>query len=377
MKPSRPTVCIASPALAAANNGNWQTAARWQRFLAPVANVAIASAWDGAPVDALIALHARRSADSIARFSAAHATAPVALVLTGTDLYRDLDSDASARHSLECASHVVVLQDEGLERLPPVARAKARSIVQSASKLMRDDAAQGQVTFVAVGHLRDEKDPLTLMRAARLLAACAPAAATAANPALARRAAAEAAAIRIVHIGGALDVALGEEAEHTMQACPHYRWLGNLPHAAARRWIARSQALVHMSRMEGGANVVIEAVRSGVPVLASRIDGNVGLLGRDYAGFFEAGDAQALAVLMQRFAADPAFAAHLRAQCALREPRFAPAAERAAVRGLLADMLAGRVTEKPDKPHAARDTPRAPTITPSPTPTPFPPEPAP
>ena len=94
-----------------------------------------------------------------------------------------------------------------------------------------------------------------------------------------------------------------------------------------------------MSRMEGGANVVIEAVRSGVAVLASRIDGNVGLLGRDYAGCFEAGDAQALAALMRRFTADPAFAAQLRAQCALREPRFAPAAERAAVRALLADML--------------------------------------
>jgi len=353
MKPRRPTVCIVSPALAAANNGNWQTAARWRHFLAPVANAVIAPAWDGAPVDALIALHARRSADSIARFRAAHADAPVALVLTGTDLYRDLDSDASARHSLECASHVVVLQDEGLERLPPAARAKARSIVQSASKLIRHDAAHGHISFVAVGHLRDEKDPLTLMRAARLL----PASTT----------------IRIVHIGGALDAALGEEAERTMQEYPHYRWLGNLPHAAARRWIARSQALVHMSRMEGGANVVIEAVRSGVPVLASRIDGNVGLLGRDYAGYFETGDAQALATLMQRFASDPAFAAHLRAQCALREPRFAPAAERAAVRALLAGMLADVAAAPPAKPRAARGTPRTPTITL----TPFPPEPAP
>ena len=52
------------------------------------------------------------------------------------------------------------------------------------------------------------------------------------------------------------------------------------------------------------------------------------------------GDAQALARLMQRAASDAAFMAQLRAQCALREPRFTPAAERAAVRGLLADMLA-------------------------------------
>jgi len=97
-----------------------------------------------------------------------------------------------------------------------------------------------------------------------------------------------------------------------------------------------------MSRMEGGANVVIEAVRSQVPVLASRIDGNVGLLGRDYDGYFPLGDATALAELMQRFRADSAFAEHLKAQCALREPRFVPAAEAGAVRRLLADMLASK-----------------------------------
>ena len=97
-----------------------------------------------------------------------------------------------------------------------------------------------------------------------------------------------------------------------------------------------------MSRIEGGANVVVEAVRSGVPVLASRIDGNVGLLGGDYDGYFPVGDAAALATLVRRFCADAAFAAHLRAQCAAREPLFRPAAERRAVRALVAELLAAR-----------------------------------
>ena len=351
-----PTVCIVSPALADANNGNWQTAARWQRFLMPVCRVSIASAWDGAPLDALIALHARRSAASIAGFRAAHADAPIALVLTGTDLYRDLVFDSAAQHALECASHVVVLQDEGLQLLAPSTGVKARVIVQSAARMRRRDAVRRGVTFVAVGHLRDEKDPATLLRAVHLLPPSPGSPATPATPAL-----------RVVHIGRPLDPALGEQALQTMQACARYRWLGDQPHAAARRWIARAQALVHMSRMEGGANVVIEALRSGVPVLASRIDGNVGLLGRDYAGYFDVGDAAALAALMQRFATDTAFAAHLRAQCALREARFAPAVERAAVRRLLADMLGAR--------HPAG----APTIGPTSTPpsTPLPTEPAP
>jgi putative glycosyltransferase (TIGR04348 family) len=324
----RPRVCIVSPALADANNGNWHTASRWQKFLAPVADVQIERAWDGAPVDALIALHARRSADSIERFHAAHPHAPLALVMTGTDLYRDIREDGGAQHALQCASHVVVLQDEGLTALPANVRARARVIVQSATKLVRRGTPQRPFELVAVGHLREEKDPATLMAAVRLLAADAP--------------------LRITHIGGALDPALGALAQQTMQACPRYRWLGALPRASARRHMAEAQALVHMSRMEGGANVVIEAIRSGVPVLASRIDGNVGLLGADYGGYFPVGDAKALARLMQRAASEEAFLADLRAQCALREPRFTPAAERAAVRGLLADMLALRTSTRAD-----------------------------
>jgi len=318
---ARPRVCIVTPALPAENNGNGHTASRWAGFLAAIADVEIALDWDGAPCDALIALHAKRSASTIARFAATHAGAPLALVLTGTDLYRDLaDGDMQARHSIECASIVVVLQSAALDRLDAAARAKSRVIVQSATacRLAHRDI---DPDFVAVGHLRDVKDPATLMRAAVRLARDEP-------------------ALSIAHIGAGLDAALGAQAEATAAACPGYRWLGARPHGAARRAIARACALVHPSRMEGGANVVIEAVRSGVPVLASRIDGNLGLLGADYDGTFPVGDDAALADLMKRFRHDTGFAAHLAAQCAAREPLFRPSRERAAVRALLRDLLA-------------------------------------
>jgi putative glycosyltransferase (TIGR04348 family) len=317
---STPRVCIVSPALAAANNGNWQTAARWQHFLAPYADVeVVAVGAEDSAADLLIALHARRSAPSIARWRALRPDAPLVLVLTGTDLYRDLDVDADARHSLECASRIVVLQEAALARLDAASRAKATVIVQSASAL-RGGHSRRDADLVAVGHLREEKDPATLLRAARLLAA-------------------DAAPPTIAHVGAALDERLAEDALATAAACPAYRWLGALDHAAARRTIARARALVHPSRIEGGANVVIEAVRSGVPVLASRIDGNVGLLGSGYDGFFPVGDAVALAALMRRFLADAAFAARLAAQCAAREPLFLPAAEQRAVRALVFQLL--------------------------------------
>ena len=319
-----PRVCIVSPALAAANNGNWHTAARWQRFLAPISTVEIRSTWDEAVgADLMIALHARRSADSIARWRERLPEAPIVLVLTGTDLYRDLDDDSRARHSLQCASRIVVLQEAGLARLDGASRTRATVIVQSAPAVFAT-RAPSDADFVAVGHLREEKDPETLMRAARLLATGAAAGPT------------------IAHIGGALEARFGDAARATMIACPAYHWLGPLAHAPARRAIARARALVHMSRMEGGANVVIEAVRSRVPVLASRIDGNVGLLGAGYDGYFAVGDADALAGLMRRFMDDAGFAAHLAAQCAIREPLFRPAAERRAVRALLTALVPAR-----------------------------------
>jgi len=317
---SLPRVHIVTPALSAANNGNARTAERWHAFLTPIAECGLATGWRDEPADLLVALHARRSADPVARFRAAHPARPIVLVLTGTDLYRDIEEDASARHSLECASALVVLQDDGLARLGAAARAKARVIVQSAPSLVLPPRPAGSEEFVAVGHLREEKDPLTLMAAARLV-----------GP-----------AVRIAHLGAALDPALGAEAERTMQDCPHYRWLGPLGHTTARRRLARALALVHPSRLEGGANVVIEALRSRVPVLASRIDGNLGLLGHDYDGCFDVGDARALAALMRRFREDAGFAAHLAAQCALRAPRFRPALERAAVRRLVVDLLVPR-----------------------------------
>lgn len=311
-------VVIVSPALASSNNGNWHTASRWQTFLSAKGPTEIRQQWNGEPAQAMVALHARRSAESIARFHAAYPDRPLALVLTGTDVYGDMAADSVAGRSLQCASHLVVLQAQALDRLDPASQAKARVIVQSAPRVLCTQAEAPRIEFVAVGHLRNEKDPLTLMRAARRLRDT---------------------DVRIVHIGAALDPALGDEARRTMDECPSYRWLGGLPHADVRQRLACARALVHMSRLEGGANVVIEAVCSQVPVLASRIDGNVGLLGRDYEGYFPAGDAAELARLMRRLLEQPALAQRLQAQCALREPLFAPAAEQAAVQRLLADML--------------------------------------
>jgi glycosyltransferase involved in cell wall biosynthesis len=149
------------------------------------------------------------------------------------------------------------------------------------------------------------------------------------------------AGVFIDHIGAALEPALGQAAQATQAQCPHYRWLGALPHARTLQRIQRAHLLVHTSRMEGGAHVLMEAICSGTPVLVSRIDGNVGLLGDDYIGLFEPGDAQALAGFLLACRAPEngrSLVAHLRDQCALRAPLFEPQAERAALHRWVQDL---------------------------------------
>jgi glycosyltransferase involved in cell wall biosynthesis len=128
-------------------------------------------------------------------------------------------------------------------------------------------------------------------------------------------------------------------AEAETKANPRYLWRGDRPRADVRRLLARARAMVLSSLSEGGANVVSEAVAAGVPVLASRIDGSVGLLGRDYPGYFAVGDTAALARLLRRIETDPEFLMRLRRAAARRAHLFQPAHEKAAWKKLIAEIM--------------------------------------
>ena len=319
MKRTRPVVCLVTPALAAANNGNWQTAQRWARMLAGDYEVRLMQQWDRSSADVMLALHARRSAPSIAAWAEQSPRRPLALVLTGTDLYRDIAVDAAALHSLALADRLVVLHEGAPADVPAEYRSKCVVCFQSTGLRQQLPKTALHLRSLMVGHLREEKSPSTYFEAARLLAARDD--------------------IRLDHIGAPLDSVLGEEARALAAALPHYRWLGALPHRATLAHIQRAHVLVHASTMEGGAHVVMEAVRSATPVLASLIAGNVGMLGAGYPGYFEPGDAAGLCKLLARCRDDEAMLSALRAQCAARAPLFEPARERATLRRLIADLL--------------------------------------
>jgi len=315
----RPRVVIITPRSAASNAGNWHTAGRWARFLRARYRVAVSGQWDGTAADCLIALHARRSAASIQAFAAAHPEKPLIVVLTGTDLYRDIDNDRQARHSLDLATHLVVLNQLGANALPARLRSKTSVILQSARPLQPRPHSEGRFTVAVVGHLRAEKDPQVVWDA---LAHVAPDV-----------------RLRVLHAGGALDANLGRKAAATARRDPRYEWLGDVPRAAARQLMRRAHVLLHPSVMEGGAQAVIEAVTAHTPVIASRIDGNSGLLGRDYPGIFAVGDARGAARLISRAAQERGFLRKLSRACERRAVLFAPARESRAVNRLVDNAL--------------------------------------
>jgi putative glycosyltransferase (TIGR04348 family) len=325
-KPPRrkPVLALVTPALADANNGNWQTARRWARMLAADCRVRLVSQWrPGDNGDLLLALHARRSAGSIAAYAQAHPQRALVVALTGTALSGDIpNGDAAALRSLDLATRLIVLQDMAPDAVPAAHRGKAQVCFQSTpGRRQLDDKTTQRLRAVVVGHLRAVKDPLTVLRAVARLA--------------------HRDDIVVDHLGGALEPELGRAARACMRAHPGiYRWLGPVDHARALARIQRAHVLVHPSVMEGGAHVVMEAVRCGTPVIASRMAGNLGMLGRDYRGVFDVGDDAGLAAMLERARDDARWLAGLERQCGARAKLFAPEREQATLRRVMAQALA-------------------------------------
>lgn len=308
---------IVTPKGRGSGSGNWTTADRWAHLLGESGHeVSVSESWNGEETGLLIALHARRSHESIVRFAASYPERPLVVALTGTDLYRDLRESAAARESLELAWRLIVLQERGPYALPPPHRAKARVVYQSASPVTREPAPE-TFTALVLGNLRPEKDPFRAALAARL--------------------APEESRLRVLHAGAA-DGAHESDAREHERLSPRYRWLGQVEPQCALELLARSQVLVQSSTLEGGANAVGEAIVAGVPVLASEIPGNVGMLGEGYPGYYPVGDERALAELLRRAENDVGFYAELERGVRERAGLLGVERERAALAALVEEL---------------------------------------
>lgn len=318
-------VSLVTPAPRGSRAGNRASANRWAEILRRLGHrVDVSTDYQGEPADLLVGLHAWRSAASIARFAAKYPDRPLVVVLTGTDAYRFIHSHREATlASLDAADHIVGLHALVGNVLPERLRGKLRVIVQSARPLQHRKPARRSFRVCFAGHLREEKDPL--------------------RPALAARGLPSDSRIRVDAYGSAHSKEWAAAAQEEMRINPRYRWHGEIAHAELRRVYSRSHLLVLPSVMEGGANVISEAVMAGLPVIASDIEGSVGLLGADYPGYYPVQNTEALRERLLRAEADSGYYAELAAACAERRELFEPQQEYAGWEKLLEDIRSSDV----------------------------------
>lgn len=272
-----------------------------------------------APVDVLIALHARRSADGLQQFVVDHPSNPSVLVLTGTDVYPDISSDPVAQQSMELATRLVVLQPLAMDRLPPHIQDKTRVIYQSVPSPDHQTARSNSTFEVCViGHLRDVKDPFRTALAVKLLP--------------------DNSTLHVTHAGEALTPDMKKKAQAENDTNPRYDWLGLVPRSRAMNILERSRLLVLSSLLEGGANVISEALAASVPIISSNIPGSVGILGADYPGYFPVEDTEALAQLLGQAEMDESFYQTLQNHCESRKHLIDPARELRCWSELLAEL---------------------------------------
>lgn len=307
-----------TPAGRSSKTGNRTTADRWTRMLRDLGHrVHTCTDYHGQPGQLLLALHAWHSRAAISRFRARYPDRPIVLALTGTDFNVYLQSDSAATiSSLNTANALIGFHDRVRDAIPGPYRHKVHIVYQSARPLPgKRSPSQRHFDIYVIGHLREIKDPLRTALAIRDL------------PSSSR--------IRVIHLGKAIDATWQRAAEKEMQHNPRYLWRGEVPGWQVRRALLHARLLVLSSLAEGGANTISEAVVAGVPVVASAIDGNIGLLGDYYGGYFPVGDTVALRELLLELERNPAQLAQIEKQCIARRPLFDPATEQEALGKLL------------------------------------------
>lgn len=314
---------LITPAGRESRAGNRATATRWARFLRQLGHrVEISVDYAGEPADLMLALHAWRSAGAIQLFRQRYPQRPLIVALTGTDIYQFQFSEPEPTlGSMELADALIGLHKRVADDIPAAYRGKLHLVLQSAlAARERLPPIQSRFDVCVVGHLREEKDSLRAAYAVRDLP--------------------EASRLHVIQVGKAHTPAWAQVASAEMALNHRYIWLGEVTPGRVRRLMAQARLMVMSSVMEGGANVVSEACVAGLPVIASAIAGNRGLLGDDYPGYYPARDTHALQRLLLKAETDPAFLATLRRHCQARAPLFTPEAEKSALAAVIQSVTA-------------------------------------
>lgn len=304
-------ILLHSPVSTVRRNGNRQTSSEWERILTDAGHdVRSIGHYEGETADLLVALHAVKSREAVLGYRETNPSGKVILGLTGTDIYPNPSEEAI--DTMQHSDVLITLQRKAIGQIPKKLHDRVVPVIQAAERLApKPDLTNHPFSACIVGHLRDVKDPLLAARASRLLPSDS--------------------SMQIHHAGGILEEHYARLVAAEEKDNPRYVWLGELSEEDTAKLIAGSRLLILTSLSEGGARVVGEALVHGTPVLSTRIDGVMGLLGEDYPGFFPVGDADALAELMNRCEYDLEFYEHLRSEALRHADQFHPEREKASL----------------------------------------------
>ncbi|MGC6425475.1 MAG: glycosyltransferase [Akkermansiaceae bacterium] len=263
-------ICVASPYPLSDLKGNSVTTERIVKILRKAGlDTRGSHGFDGLATDALIALHAKKGAQAVVDYREAFPDGKLIVLLTGTDLYDDFPKGLGFE-SLEAADFIAITHEESRAMIPE--RFQEKVVVVPSSLEMPDISAAPEsppFAISVVGHLRPVKRSFLTIEA------------VAKNPDW---------EVEVWQLGEALDEESAATACAWQKKDSRYRWFGGLPREEGLRKCAASSLTVNSSILEGGANAVLEAMTMGVPILASHIPGNIGLLGTEYPGYFQEGE---------------------------------------------------------------------------------------
>ena len=297
-------VLIHSPYPRQKSQGNAVTALRMKNLLAEGGlSVAIHERGDS-PIEAkcLIALNARKSAAEIFAFQERQSASVVVALLTGTDVnHPEMEDPCSDTIKALHQSDVIVSLHGGFShRIPDELLGKTTVIYPSVripDTVRHFPTSEREV--VIAGNFRDEKNPNLLIQAVGELVG-------------------ESITFHAYGDGGSYQ----ELLEKTADDYDDFKLHGVQDHEVLLTKMQSASVLLNTSIEEGGANAICEAVAIGLPVVASKIDGNIGMLGQDYAGFFTSGDVGELAKLLRRIFAEKELYELLKQQVSKRAELF-------------------------------------------------------
>lgn len=312
-------ICVSSPYPLTEMRGNTVTALRVAGLLCELGHEARAShGYDGEFADACIVLHAVKGAQAVFDFKKAHPKGRVVVLMTGTDLYEFLPRGSEeGMAALREADAIVVMIEQAVESLPEEFREKAvviRTSLEEMGNRVKAPRTENEGKFVisVIGHLRPVKRPFLVVET------------------LARYP--EWKDVEVWQVGSALDEESRATVEEWERKEPRYRWWGGVSPERAHELCALSSLTVNSSISEGGSNAVLEAMAMGVPVLASEIKGNIGILGENYAGYFQKGK---LDQKLLRLFNNPAMLGEWKEMAKMRLPLFSRESELASWSELL------------------------------------------